>query len=85
MVYFYFLLDNASDKLVGMTIVFGLIEKVLCDGENYWKHRENARGFKGWFMHFLVPSLTEMRNFGPQPTWDSISTWNEEIEIITSF
>jgi hypothetical protein len=57
---FHFSLDKASDKVVGMTMVFKLTRKDLWDGEKFLNDKKCERGYKGRFVHSLVPFLTAM-------------------------
>ena len=54
---FHFSLDKASDKVVGIEIVFRLTRNALCFGENFSNDKKCASGYKGCFVHFLVPFL----------------------------
>lgn len=50
---FHFLSDNASDRVVGVDVVFRFITEVVGRRE-FFKEREFGRGYNGCSVHFMA-------------------------------
>lgn len=51
---FHSFLDNASETVAAIEIVFRLVGK-FCEVERNCQMKENVRGYKGFLVHYLIP------------------------------